>query len=183
MRCLLNGRVSKLNRNCLRHTSLEASRTQTMPHRRLNLTVLRTPAVTVTKDAMREDAIVYVLSADKQITYPTKRSRIVYIGMTEAGVHRVAKSAADRAEDILGMRGVRSFQARVVHYPASAIDLRQRWLKNPPNLLERALLIAFRDEYGDIPRCNGSGHRMKPDFEEFQRFSRARLAVILGELS
>jgi hypothetical protein len=154
-----------------------------MAHRRLNLTVLRTPAVTVTREAMREDAIVYVLSADKQIKYPKKRSRIVYIGMTEAGVHRVAQSAADRAEQILGMRGVRSFQARVVHYPASAIDMRQRWLKSPHNLLERALLIAFREEFGDIPRCNGSGQKMKPAFEEFLRFSRARLAVILGELS
>lgn len=163
--------------------TLGVTRKNRMPHRRLNLTVLRNPAVTVSRAAMKEDAIVYVLCADKQIKYKNKRSRIIYIGMTESGIHRVAQSAADRAEEILAIRGVTSFQAKVIHYPSSAIDMRQRWLRNPPNLLERALIMTFRDEYGDVPRCNGTGAKMKPQFEEFKRFSRARIKVILGELS
>ena len=154
-----------------------------MLERRLHLSVLRTPAVTVNREAMKQDAIVYVLCADKQIRYRKKRSRIVYIGMTESGVHRVAKSAAERAEAILKKNGVRSFQAKVVHYSEKLIDMRQTWLKRPPNLLERALLIAFAEEYGEKPCCNGSGHNMRPIYGEFERFSRARIGVILGELS
>ena len=144
--------------------------------------LIREPAVTVTRASMRKDELVYVLVADKKIRYSSRRSRVVYIGMTESGVHRVAKSAADRAERILDESGIHSFSARIVHYPAIDGRVERAWKKRPALLLERALLIAFREEYGEMPLCNGTGAKMRPDFGEFEKFSLARLKTLLEDL-
>ena len=88
---------------------------------------------------MRNDELVYVLVVDKKIRYSSRRFQVVYIGMTESGVHRVAKSAADRAERILDKSGIHSFSARIVHYPAIDGRVARAWKKRPALLLERAV--------------------------------------------
>jgi hypothetical protein len=83
--------------------------------------------------------------ADKRIRYPEGRSRIVYIGTTKRGARRVAQSIASRADKILTMRGVRSFHARMV-------TCRPRRNVKTWFLLKRALLVAFRERYGAVPK-------------------------------
>lgn len=153
-------------------------------HRRLNLTLLREPAAIVSRVATNEEVIVYVFVADKKLPYDNgKRSKIVYIGKTECGISRVAVSAAERTDEIFKIRGVYSFEARVVHYPHDAIDRRHTWLKEPPILLERALIIEFVEMYGEPPLCNGTGSKMKTKFGEFEKFSRPRIRQIIEDLS
>ena len=90
-------------------------------------------------------------------------------------VSRIASSVAYRSSAILGLHGVREFQARVV-----TCKPRQRvktWRK-----LERALLLTFRDMYGEVPWCNSHGRKMK-EKDEFEYFRSPSLRTILEDLS
>lgn len=132
---------------------------------------------------MRKEELIYVLVADKKLCYPKGRSRIAYIGMTESGVHRIANSAAYRAEEILSQPGVEEFWARVVHFPLLDGRSARHWKKRPALLLERALLMVFREKFGDIPLCNSTGNKMKASFNEFECFSRKRIETLLEDIS
>lgn len=130
--------------------------------------------MTVTRVVVGEDKLVYVIVADKKIQYQKGRSRIVYIGTTKNGVTRVAQSAAQRTDAVLGLRGVESFEVRIV-----TCRPRQRvktWIK-----LERALLLAFRERYGEVPSCNTQGKGIS-EADEFDYFTKSRLNRILEEL-
>lgn len=109
--------------------------------RRLRLALKREVALRATRVTIGKNKLVYILVADRRLRYPKGRSRVAYIGTTSRGMARVASSVASRAEAILAIHGVRSFEARVV-----TCQPRQRvrtWLK-----LERALLIKFKHVYG-----------------------------------
>jgi len=81
---------------------------------------------------------------------------------------------ASRASDILRIRGVRTFHARIVTcQPRRHV---RTWRK-----LERALLLAFKEHYGEVPWCNTHGKRMR-ERDEFDYFSRARVLSIVKEL-
>ena len=143
--------------------------------RRLSISLKRDEALTATRVSIGTEKLVYVLVADKKLTYLGGKSRIAYIGTTRKGVARIARSVAVRAYDILSLPGVRTFRARVI-----TCQPRQRvrtWHK-----LERALLIAFKDRFGEVPTCNSHGTRMR-ETDEFDYFRRARVNSILSDLS
>ena len=119
--------------------------------------------------------LVYVLIADKRLGYQEGKSRIAYIGTTKKGVARIAQSIAARAEVILALRGVRTFYARVVTCkPRRHV---KTWRK-----LERALLLKFKERFGEVPECNSHGRRMKAT-NEFHYFSQRGIANVIDELS
>jgi hypothetical protein len=142
--------------------------------RRLNLSLKRDEALRATRVLVRNSHLVYVLVADKRLKYPDGRSRIAYIGTTKKGVARIAESVAVRAGDILGLPGVRSFHARIITCaPRRRVPT---WKK-----LERALLLAFRKQFGGPPRCNIHGKRMK-ETDEFLYFAESGVKHVLNEL-
>lgn len=142
---------------------------------KLRISLKRDHAVQATRVAIGKDRLVYVLVADKRLRYKNGRSRIAYIGTTKKGLARIARSVARRAEWILDLRGVRSFAARVVTCrPRQKV---KSWVK-----LERALLIKFRERFGEPPKCNSHGKRMKRR-DEFDYFREKRVATILDDLS
>lgn len=144
--------------------------------RRLTVSLKRDPALTATRVTIGREKLVYVLVADKRLEYETGKSRIAYIGTTRNGASRVASSVASRAYEILGIRGVRSFKARVVTCkPRQNVE---SW-----RLLERALLLEFRDLYGEVPWCNTHGKRMRERDEFIRYFRRARIRDIIEDLS
>ncbi len=147
----------------------------TSKKRRLRLSLKRDEAIKATRVSIGKEKLVYLLVADKKLKYSTGKSRIAYIGTTKKGVSRIAQSVAARAEDILSLRGVRAFHARVVTCPP-----RQKvrtWHK-----LERALLLEFRRAYGEVPLCNSHGSKIK-ETDEFTYFRKAGVAAIIEELS
>jgi len=143
--------------------------------RRMPVSIKREPALRATRVSIGKLKLVYVLVADKRLKYPKGKSAIAYIGTTKHGLRRVAASAAKRAEQILGLRGVRSLAARVV-----TCQPRQRvktW-----RVLERALLLKFKERFGATPKCNTHGKRMK-ERDEFEYFRARRILNVLEELS
>lgn len=143
--------------------------------RRLSVKVGRDEAMRVTRVSIRGERLCYVIVADKRQRYKKGRSGIVYIGTTRRGVGRVAGSAAQRAPEVLGLRGVRSFMVRVV-------SCRGRQRVRTWSVLERALLLVFKEKYGEVPYCNSHGKAMKPR-DEFEYFQKTRLLRVLEDLA
>ena len=143
--------------------------------KRLTVSLKRDPALSATRVGTGKAELVYVLVADKKLNYERGRSRIAYIGTTQRGMSRIARSVAVRAERILGERGVRSFDARIV-------TCKPRQKVKTWEILERALLLEFRKEYGEAPLCNSLGTKMK-EGDEFRLFRRKRIRTIIEDLS
>jgi hypothetical protein len=70
---------------------------------------------------------------------------------------------------------VRCFQARIL--TARGRQGVQMWRK-----LERAMLLEFRELFGEPPWCNVHGRRMHEQ-DEFEYFTRRRVRGIIDELS
>ncbi len=143
--------------------------------KRLTVSLKRDVAVSASRVSIGKNKLVYVLVCDKKVKYLEGKSRVAYIGTTERGLARIALSVAHRADDILAIRGVRDFDARIVTCtPRQGV---KSWHK-----LERALLLTFREIYGEVPYCNSHGKRIK-ELDEFRYFRRKRLRDILEELA
>jgi hypothetical protein len=143
--------------------------------RRIAVALKHEVALEATRVSVGKKKLVYVLCAEKRVKYPGGRSRIVYIGTTKRGLRRVAGSVARRADDILQFRGIKRFSARLV-----TCQPRQRvktWL-----VLERALLIDFKRRFGEPPKCNSHGKKMR-ERDEFDYFRRKRISTIIDDLS
>ena len=143
--------------------------------RRLSISLREEPALQATRVALGKHRLVCALVVNRRFKYPGGRSKVAYIGTTRVGAKRVAHSVATKADEILELGGVRSMTARII-----TCRPRQRvktWLK-----LERALLIVFREMYGQVPRCNSHGTKMKAR-DEFEYFARSRVRRVLEELA
>lgn len=143
--------------------------------RRLSVSLKRHEAIHATRVSVGNNKLVYVLVADKKLKYPNGKSRIAYIGTTKNGVARIAESVAARSHDILQLRGVNEFGARVVTCkPRQNV---KTWHK-----LERAMLLRFKAMYGDVPHCNTQGAKMKVT-DEFRYFSEKGIDTVIEELA
>lgn len=143
--------------------------------KKLTISVKHGEAMRLTRVSIGHEKLVYAIVADKRLKYAKGKSRVVYFGTTKQGVARVAHSVAYHAEAILGRWGVRSCHVRIITCkPKQKV---KTWVK-----LERALLLEFRKRYGDVPKQNTKGKRMK-ETDEFRYFRRKRVQAIIDELS
>jgi hypothetical protein len=111
------------------------------------------PVLTANVSATSVRKFVYLLIANKPFRCGNDYTRIVYIGMTGVGLHRLAGSVSWRIQESVEKRivsGLRRIDGYVV------------WAKNTkPNVLECALLIRFCKKHGVTPPLNRTGHKMK----------------------
>jgi hypothetical protein len=143
--------------------------------KRLNVKLERKIAMQVNRVSIGKKKLVYVLLAQKPFKYPWGPSKVVYIGTTKKGMDRISQSVAARADDVLGLRGVRLFTVRILTCrPRPNV---KTWVK-----LERALLLVFRHKYRELPMCNAQGKKMKLK-DEFDYFKRDRLEKLLDKLA
>ncbi len=112
------------------------------------------PAIVITRVALLANKLVYVARANKAHRYRWGESHIVYIGTTKAGVHRIAGSAASKASMLLGKWGIRQLEFYIVQ--SSKLQNAETW-----RMLERALLITFKEMFGDVPVANKQGKNMR----------------------
>ena len=142
---------------------------------RLHVSLQRRVAMEVHRVSVKKDKLVYVIQQDKKRQYPGGRSRIVYIGTTQNGAARMAVSAAYRAQEIFSGWGIEKLEVRVV--TCGSRQHVETWVK-----LERALLLTFRERYGEPPLCNVHGVGMR-ERDEFDYFARSRLNRIIEDLA
>jgi len=119
------------------------------------------PALTLTQIAVRVEKLAYVLAANRAQNYGRKKSRIVYIGTTKKGVDRIAGSIAAKARGALDLHGVTTVEAHV--YSCRARRGKMMW-----RVLERGLLLSFRERYGCLPLFNKQGQSF--DWEEIEPY-------------
>ncbi len=124
--------------------------------RRLTITSSKKPVMTVVRRAVKARRLVYVICTPRPQKYPLGRSRVIYIGTTQVGIHRLASSMATKAADVLRERGVRFLDVFAVTCPPRpGLDSWKR--------LERDLLVTFNILYGRVPKSNTSGKNFTPD--------------------
>lgn len=139
--------------------------------RRLTIRAAAAPVIIVSRAALHERSLVYVACANKLIKYPRGRSRVVYIGTTKNGIDRIAASAARTAKRFLNHHGVRSLDCFVV-------TCRKRPGLKTWKKLEHALLLAFKDVFGQVPIGNTQGKNSFWD-DELSYFKLRRLRTIV----
>jgi len=144
-----------------------------MSKRKLKAKLHSTEVMLVNRTAVKARHLVYLLVADKVERYRWKSSPILYIGMTEKGVARMAVSAAHRAEDIFARYGTRKFLVRAVTCQRRAGM--QTW-----RVLEKDLLRRFKLHHGEVPKLNESGKNLNPNYLS-RYFSERTLDKILKE--
>ena len=132
------------------------------------------PSLVIHRTAFRDNKLVYVARANKRLRYPWGRSRIAYIGTTKKGARRVASSAAWKGESLLYEYGIRQLDFHIV--TCGKVQSVETWRK-----LERALLIRFRERYGDVPRANKAGKKARWK-DELRYFSQDKLDKIIEHL-
>ena len=133
------------------------------------------PSVIINRTAFRHDKLVYIARANKPIRYRWGRSRIAYIGTTKKGARRIASSAAWKGEDLLYQYGIKHLELHVVI--CGKVPGVETWKK-----LERALLIRFRERFGDVPRANKVGKNSRWRNEK-KYFTQAKLDAVIDGLS
>lgn len=143
--------------------------------RKLNISLKSKAVLTVNRFPLNSERLVYVLVANRQLRYRHGRSSIAYIGTTKKGLSRIAESAAFHADEILNLRGVTNVTAKILT------------CKSRPNVktwrkLERAMLLTFREVYGEIPDQNHQGEKIKQT-DEFKYFNQSAIRKIIGKLS
>ena len=142
---------------------------------RLTVKASKSPAITITRAAVRSRKLVYIAVANKKLEYKTGWSKIAYIGTTKNGAHRMASSAASKALDMLNIHGVTKLDFYVV--VCKSRQNVQSWRK-----LERGLLLSFKDEYGEPPTCNTQGKNMGWRDED-KYFAAQRLTSVIAHYS
>ena len=83
-------------------------------------------------------------------------------------------SAAKKAGDLLQLPGINTLEARII--TCNGRSKVKTWEK-----LERALLLEFRREYGEVPVGNTQGKGIR-EGDEFKYFQRTRIRSIVAAL-
>ena len=128
--------------------------------------------LTLSRITTSQLGLVYVLTANKSLRYKFGKSSIAYIGTTKRGLKRIAESVADKADSIL-KRGVTKLTAHFLFCRGRRGA--QVWRK-----LERALIISFREMYGEVPRHNSHGKGLQWG-DEANYFSHSALRAMIKQ--
>jgi hypothetical protein len=135
----------------------------------MKATIGKRPAMSLHRDILKRNKLVYLVVAPRPIPRRNGKSRIAYIGTTKKGAKRIAPSAAARTEDVFDLRGFRRLDVYIVSCKAKPGKV--AWWR----ILERALLAKFFERYWQHPLCNKKGPRAWKDrWSKFFREDRIR---------
>jgi len=147
-----------------------------MPNnKKLTIRTSAEPAISIMRNALHAEQLVYIAVVNKPLAYRDGQSCIAYIGTTKAGVKRIATSAAYRAPELLQLHGVHQLSFFVV--TCVARKRVKTWQK-----LERALIITFKQRFGEPPKCNNKGTKQSWN-DEHHYFTQTRLEGIIRQYS
>lgn len=140
-----------------------------------------TPALTINRNAIEsQNELVYLALANRPLNYSRGKSRIVYIGTTKTGSHRLTQSASERANELLKLHGVTSLDFHIVtcSKPSSSNEETKEW-----KVLESAFLIKFLHRFGETPKCNKTGHLLVWEGKVSDFFEEEKIRSIINEFS
>lgn len=105
----------------------------------------------------------FIFLKDTEISYPFRKSRLIYIGMSEKRTNSIGKRLSDHHEGISGNEGIFNYrQTEGLYFTYLNFEmLRQIW-KHRIEDLESYFILDFLEKYGVYPLCNNkSGFEIK----------------------
>jgi len=137
-----------------------------------------TPVMTVRRSKHWTKKMVYIVLADRRVRYHFGRSRVIYIGTTKRGEGRPASNAASKS--------LKAFEGREKLHGVKSTEVRILTCQKKQNVptwefLESALLVVFRNLYGELPEFNKKLEKFRrvEDVDDYFREKRLR-AIIRG---
>jgi len=146
-----------------------------MARKKATISTSPNSAIRFTKLQRSDQCLVYIVCANRSLKYRDGDSRILYIGTTAKGIDRMSKSASALTQKFFAHHGV----TKVYVHP---IYTKPRQKKRMWVVLERALLLRFREMYGEPPKHNTQGKKLRWR-DEADYFTLSRLTGIIDRYS
>jgi hypothetical protein len=105
----------------------------------------------------------FIFLKETEIPYPFKKSRLIYIGMSEKKTNSIGKRLSDHLEGVSGNEGIFNYRKiEGLYFTYLNFEmLKQIWRYRIEDL-ESYFILDFLDKYGVYPICNNkSGFEIK----------------------
>lgn len=115
------------------------------------------------KSLMGICGLYFIFLKETEIPYPFKKSRLIYIGMSEKKTNSIGKRLSDHFEGVSGNEGIVNYKnTEGLYFTYLNFEmLRQIWEYRIEDL-ESYFILAFLGKYGIYPICNNkSGFEIK----------------------
>lgn len=116
-----------------------------------------------TKPLMGVCGLYFIFLREIEISYPFKKSRLIYIGMSEKKTNSIGKRLSDHFEGISGNEGIVNYKnTEGLYFTYLNFEMLKQIWKHRIEDLESYFILDFLDKYGVYPICNNkSGFEIK----------------------
>lgn len=105
----------------------------------------------------------FIFLRETEIPYPFRKSRLIYIGMSEKKTNSIGKRLSDHFEGISGNEGIVNYKnTEGLYFIYLNFEMLKQIWKHRIEDLESYFILDFLDKYGVYPICNNkSGFEIK----------------------
>ena len=97
----------------------------------------------------------FILLENTEIQYPFKKSRLVYIGMSEMKTNSIGKRLSDHYDGISGNMGLINYRAvKGLYFTYLNFEMLKNMWEHSIEDLESYFILDFVEKYGVYPICN-----------------------------
>lgn len=143
--------------------------------KKLRIKTTNSSSIVIRRNVTKSEKLVYIACGNRKFKYQYGKSKIVYIGTTKTGANRIAQSAANKAKSLFDLHGLKELEFYIV--TCGIMQNVKTWKK-----FERALILTFRQVYGEPPKSNTQGKRIKWT-DEKKYFTISKLESVLEKYS
>ncbi len=115
------------------------------------------------KPLMRLCGLYFIFLKETEIPYPFKKSRLIYIGMSEKKTNSIGKRLSDHYDGVSGNEGIFNYRkTEGLYFTYLNFEMLKQIWKYRIEDLESFFILNFLDKYGIYPICNNkSGFEIK----------------------
>jgi len=105
----------------------------------------------------------FIFLKETEIPYPFKKSRLIYIGMSEKKTNSIGKRLSDHLEGVSGNEGIFNYRkTEGLYFTYLNFEMLKQIWKYRIEDLESYFILDFLNKYGVYPICNNkSGFEIK----------------------
>ena len=115
------------------------------------------------KPLMGLRGLYFIFLKETEIPYPFKKSRLIYIGMSEKKTNSIGKRLSDHYDGVSGNEGIVNYRkTEGLYFTYLNFEMLKQIWKYRIEDLESFFILNFLDKYGIYPICNNkSGFEIK----------------------
>lgn len=105
----------------------------------------------------------FIFLKETEIPYPFRKSRLIYIGMSEKKTNSIGKRLSDHYEGVSGNEGILNYRkTEGLYFTYLNFEMLKQIWKHRIEDLESYFILDFLNKYGVYPICNNkSGFEIK----------------------